>query len=288
MNMKSVEIPYLPWPRSGTPHLLLAMLCLLFIQATATAGSITLIANSPETITHAWAVRWSQDGDGVYAHPTPGVINTQTSVIAFNNLEPGRYILKFQTATGFVEGWDAQVPASDYQIEQPLSSESAATLVQKTQRSSSVVFDDHVAILDMQGNIQNAAILTRQLRTRKFIGGDYKKGEWVFRVTRWQWESPDEQTWAPWQERPSFALMRRRLIEAKYNALRITYARHLGGIEIKTATTTIDLGTLLIPQVQPTIVAVNPDGSVIEPIILKPVASPTDVQAPSSKETHDE
>lgn len=287
MSMMSVEKFDQHQPASVLLFLMVAFLCLLFPAAVTSAGSITLIADSPQTITHAWVIQWSQDANGVYAHTTLGQQDANTGRIVFNDLKPGRYNLKFQTESGVIEGWDTHVPDSDYEIEQPLAKASIATLTQKLQSSGATGFDDQVAILDIQGNIQNAAILTRQLRSRKFVGGKYKRGEWVFRVTRWQWESPDEITWAPWQEQPSFAFIRERLTQETFNALHITYARHLGGIVLPFPTSNINLGTVLVPKQQQGVVAVNPDGSLITPIIIKPAAttqdSSDDQQPASSK-----
>lgn len=245
------------------------MFCHVALPAMLSAGTITLVTDSPEPILHAWAISRVQNDKGVYGQELPGTINPENHCIEFNNLQAGHYDLKFETQTGFIQGWNANVPASDYETEQPIAKASIATLIQKLKGSGASGFDDEVVVLDLQGNIQNAAILTRQLRTRKFVGGNYKKGEWVFRVTRWQWESPDERTWAPWQERPFYALIRERLMPESYRSLRITYARHLGGIALKTEAAKVDLGTLNIPKVQDTIIAVNPDGSIIEPVVVK-------------------
>ena len=60
--------------------------------------------------------------------------------------------------------------------------------------------------------------------------------------------------------------------------MNITYARHLGGIQIKgdvdpkTGRCVADLGTLLIPKPLPGVNAVNPDGSAIPKVRIKPAA----------------
>lgn len=280
-----------PWP--GTCFLFVVVMCsvlgLSLYPGNLLAGTITLQADSTEPILSAWAVQRVQNDTGLYSHELPGRIelaaksqttqsddNQSTAItsqrIVFDDLPAGHYDLKFQTKTGVIQGWNAKVPESDYEIEQPLKQSSIDILCHKLTAGGASGFDDQVAVLDIQGNVQNAAILTRHLRTRAFTGGKYKKGEWVFRVTRWQWESPDEITWAPWQERPFYAMIRQRLFRDDYNALRITYARHLGGLTLKTETSKLDLGKVILPKVQPTICAVNPDGSVITPIIIKPVS----------------
>jgi hypothetical protein len=239
----------------------------------ARAGEIAFVPQRPadsEPLTRAWLI---QRDPAHFGDTLPVFLKPDAQgVIHIDHLAPGVYDLKFQAAHGLVMGWDAHVPASDYETEQPLSEASRKVLLEKLAQGGAAGFDDQVAVLDIQGNIQNAAILTRQLRTRPFVGGHYKPGEWVFRATRWQWEAPQDVTWAPYQEQPFYALLRQRLVQKSYEALNITFARHLGGIHLATANSRVDLGKVLIPEVQlkQGVIAVNSDGSMIEPVVIKP------------------
>jgi hypothetical protein len=54
-----------------------------------------------------------------------------------------------------------------------------------------------------------------------------------------------------------------------YQALHVTYARHLGGIMLTTDQPTIDLGTIRVPTPTSGVHAIDADGQRIEPIIIK-------------------
>lgn len=168
-----------------------------------------------------------------------------------------------------VQGWNANVPRSDYVEEQPLADDAKPTLRDKIMGMHERGFPDVVQILDMQGNIQNASVLVLQLRTRPFVGGGYKQGEWVLRVDRMLWHDPDEHTWSPNATLPWYALMRQRLLPRGYHNMRLLYARALGGITFEHADEVKDLGTIVIPTPPLGVHACNPDGSIIKPITIK-------------------
>ena len=55
-------------------------------------------------------------------------------------------------------------------------------------------------MLDIQGNIANAAVLTTHLRMRPFIAkaAGENKSQWIWAASRrWQWENPDRRLMGP-------------------------------------------------------------------------------------------
>ena len=212
---------------------------------------------------------------GTYTRPIATTLErtdmTQLTLHASGLPVPAVFDLKFVFERGHVEGWNTSVPESDYVEEIPLEDVARQALIEKINRAPSVRkgFFDSVAILDMAGNIQHAAVLLHQLRRRAFVGGNYTPGEWVWRVERMQYENPTEDQWAPYQEQPFYALVRRRLMPRAYQALHVTYARHLGGIVLTTDQPTIDLGTIQVPTPTPGVHAIDANGQRIEPIIIK-------------------
>ena len=255
-------------------HLLLPGLVTLALSAAAAhaqTGSIRATVDTEATITGVQIVRTLYTAVGVEHTAHAATIDEHGLVTATDLPLGGRYALKFATDTGTVQGWDATVPESDYVEEWPLEAESVAIIHEKIGGKFGGSYDDQVILLDLQGNIQHAAALTTQLRRRGFVTGAGRvDNEWTWRVQRYEWHYPDEDTWVPDQRVPYYALVRRRLAPEDYKAVSVTYARHLGGIELTEDRPNVDLGTVIVPVPQPGIRAVNPDGSVIEPITLKP------------------
>ena len=206
---------------------------------------------------------------GMYGKPFPGRIEGDTIVVE-NLPVPGSYDLRFTTASGAViEGWDATVPESDYVEQRPLPESDRAELLEKLTGRDFSAFADDVRVLDAKGNAQHAAILVMQLRVRPFVGGNYKPGEWVWRVNRTQWENPDEHTWVPYRPRPFYALIRQRLLEPQYRDKSHVFARHLGGVALTRERPEADLGAVVVPEPEGGVYAVEPDGSRIVPAVLK-------------------
>ncbi|MEX0654770.1 MAG: hypothetical protein WD534_07495 [Phycisphaeraceae bacterium] len=270
------------------PLILLAALPLLAVltatavaDAPAPAGVIEAQLALPDgvTVRQAIAVQrharhmTTRDGEkldiGLYATHHPGTLDGDR--VRFDDLPvPGRYDLRFVLDDGaIVQGWDATVPQSDYVGDPPLEEGAREAILDKQRSDQFTAFGDDVHVLDLQGNLQNAALLMMQLRRRPFVGGGYRQGEWVWRVDRYQWEDPMEHTWAPYQERPYYALVRERLFEDDFRAKRMAYARYLGGIALTADEPTVNLERVVVPSPGPGVVAVEPDGTPIEPVILK-------------------
>lgn len=235
-------------------------------------GVITATVECEAPVTAAWAIERRHTAVGVYHHPYAGIVTGRTVRIAGLPV-PGRYALKFRVGDGVVEGWDAGVPESDYVDELPLAEGARVTIAKKMSSDQFTAFADEAEILDIQGNIQHAALLLFQLRRRPFVGGGYKPGEWVWRVDRWQWEDPDERTWVPCQERPYYALVRERLYAKQFETKRVVFARHLGGIVLDRDNAKRHLGELTIPVPGPGVHAAGPDGTLIEPAVIKPAGT---------------
>ncbi|HUU11713.1 MAG TPA: hypothetical protein VM431_14395 [Phycisphaerae bacterium] len=270
---------YGPTARSGRRRLVLAALAAVLVPAAARAGGIRAVVEATDPIKRVWAVQRSvqrlKDSQGkvhdigLYGRLHEGKVDGNR--IAIEGLPvPGRYDLQLETASGgTVAGWDATVPESDYEGDPPLDEASRKAIFAKLGNKQFSAFADDMWVLDVRGNIQHAALLVMTLRMRPFVGGGYKEGEWVWRIDRWHWENPDEHTWVPYQERPYYALIRERLYEKQYRDKRVCYARHLGGIALTKDRPEANLNTVKIPTPVAGIVAVNPDGSRIGPVVLK-------------------
>ena len=256
--------------------LAIAVIVMLLVAAAhGNEGGIEATIDAEEPIVRAWVIARQDTSIGVESKPRS--VQIDGNKLTIDGLAvPGRYDLRFQMASGFVEGWDAAVPESDYVEEQPLAAESKKRILWKMAKMAKRGFADRVVVLDMVGNIQNAAVLVSRLRTRPFVGGGYKQGEWVWRVERWQWEFPEEDTWSPYQERPYYCLVRKRLYQNEFKAMRTTYARHLGGIVLTAEQPRARMAAVKVPSPKPGTHAVNHDGSPTRPITIKP-ATDTDV-----------
>ena len=267
-------------PRNALGIVGVSAFCLMASPALlAQPGKIRAALDTDANVTSAWAVRryakkleTSQGRTkdiGMYAERHEGTITGDA--VTFTDLPvPGRYDLRFKTADGgVIQGWDTTVPPSDYVGEPPLQPEARETILKKQSDEQFTAFADRVRVLDVRGNIQNAVLLVEKLRWQPFTGGGYQPGEWVWRVERWQWENPNEQTWVPYQERPYYALVRQRLRQPAYEAKRVVYARHLGGLGLTSDGPKLDLGTIVVPRPRGGVYAVDPAGERIEPIPLK-------------------
>lgn len=245
----------------------------------AGAGTIRARLDTKETIARVLAIRRAAQtltdktdkvhDIGMYGEVHEG--KADGGEIVIENLPvPGKYDLQLETqAGGIVAGWDATVPESDYEGDPPLEDASKQKVFKKLGNKQFSTFSDRMWVLDVQGNIQHAALLVMKLRMRPFVGGGYKEGEWVWRVERWHWENPDEHTWVPYQERPYYALVRERLYEKQYRDKRVSYARHLGGIALTKDRETADLGVIKVLAPVAGVFAIHPDGSRIQPVVLK-------------------
>jgi len=243
------------------------------------AGSIRAVADTKEPIKRVWAIerrarkvttsKGKVHDIGMYTHTHEGKVVGKKILIEKLPV-PGRYDLKLETKSGgIICGWDANVPESDYVDDPPLEEKTKQKIFKKLGAEDFSAFSDQMWVLDIQGNIQNAVVLVMKLRTRPFVGGGYKPGEWVWRIERWQWEDPDEHTWVPYQKHPFYALIRERLYENQLRDKRIIFAGHLGGIILTGRDQTVELGTVKVPCPSPGVLAVNPDGSGIRPVTLK-------------------
>jgi hypothetical protein len=247
----------------------LATALVLLLATTLHAGSIQAQLHADEPIRKVWAVQRDATAGGTYNKPFEGRIDGERVVIE-NLPVPGRFDLRFETDSGTIEGWDAAVPASSYEEEQPLSEESREVLFRKMRSDNASGFADDAVVLDIQGNIENVTLLLHQLRTTTYITGAGPVSDtWIWRVDRWQWELSGDTTWVPWQERPSYALVREKLKPSTWPAKSMVYARHLGGIALTADGPEVDRGIIRVPRPAGGVYAVEPDGAPIKPIVLK-------------------
>jgi hypothetical protein len=257
------------WAKGDGRRAILATALVLLLATILRAGSIKAQVQADEPIRKVWAVQRDATAGGTYNKPFEGKLEGDR--VTIENLPvPGRFDLRFETDSGTIEGWDASVPASSYEEEQPLSEESREILFKKMRSDNASGFADDSVVLDIQGNIENVALLLHQLRTTTYITGAGPVSDtWIWRVDRWQWELSGDTTWVPWQERPSYALVREKLKPTDWPAKRMVYARHLGGIALTAERPDIDRGIIRVPKPAGGVYAVEPDGTRIKPIVLK-------------------
>jgi len=265
---------------TGLAQNVLAVLLSTLVNAdTNQTGTITAVVKTAQPLTGSAAVqrqaeqitttKGKEHDIGMYARVYEGRI-TEGKLVIEGLPVPGVYDLQFETKNGgMVCGWDPNVPESDYVGDPPLEDEAKTKILKKMADEEFSAFSDQMWILDMQGNVQHAVLLVMALRMRPFVGGNYQPGEWVWRIERWQWENPEEDTWVPYRRRPFYALNRQRLYEKQLKEKQILFARHLGGICLTKERQTVDLGAIQLPQPVPGVFAVHPDGSFIPPVILK-------------------
>lgn len=261
-----------PSPQSRGPRAMLATLtavvCCVFTMPVS-AGKITAKVISAEPIVKAFALKRERTRDGVYSTPIDGQL--VDGKYEFDVPDEGRFDLVFETASGRFEGWDTAVPRSDYEEEQPLSDESKKIILTKMASETVSGFPNEAWVLDLQGNIQYAAALLYGLRTETMTeSAGPNDREWISRVDRWQWECPDDDTWTTNRHTPYYALHRKRIPKFTDKEIWITYARSLGGFVTTNEKRNIDAGILKLPKITAGVHAMNPDGTLIEPIRIKP------------------
>jgi hypothetical protein len=148
--------------------------------------------------------------------------------------------------TARLEGVNLKVPRSDYQEEQPLSAEDIQTI--KTKVRGLNQFEDVVEILTVTGNIQHAAVLINKVRTKPFYGSG--PGEVIWRAELWRFERPEE-TWVKVQDELFLVLYRERIQKSAYDKKSITFDAGLGGVQLTSKQSTVDLGFVRLPATQP-------------------------------------
>ncbi len=245
----------------------------------ARGGAIRATLEAEEPVVSVWAIgrvagqlttsKGKTHDTGMYGRAYQGRVEGEKVIIEGLPV-PGRYDLKLETGSGgVIAGWDAGVPESDYVGEPPLEEESRKLIFKKLGDDDFSAFSDRMWVMDIQGNIQNASVLLAKLRTRPFVGGAYKAGEWVWRVERWQWENPDEHTWVPYRKRPFYALIRERLYRRDYEAKKMVFSRVLGGIALTAERPEAHLASVRVPRPGKGVCAVDPEGERIEPVFVK-------------------
>lgn len=257
------------------------------VQTDATIARVQAIGRAPRQITTSTG---EAKDIGMYGKAYAGRLEGRTLIV--EDLPAGRYDLRLVTGDGrIIEGWDADVPPSDYVEHWPLEDEDRAAIRKKLAHRNFSEFSDDMRVLDMRGNVQNAAVLVAKVRTRPFVGGGYKPGEWVYRVDRFRWEDPEEHTWVPARDRPFYALVRQRLYQRDYRKKSHVFAAHLGGIAIDAERAKVDLGPVVVPAPRVGVYAVEADGTPIAPTVIKgpAVAVPKfdDDQAPGPSDPSD-
>lgn len=247
----------------------LGLLGALLAASTATGGCIRVQLEGPFTPLAAQAIERRVTPTGIQMHPKPGRV--EGTRIVFEDLREGvAYDLRIETDAGLIQGWDSRVPPSDYEPEQPLSDDDRTAIFAKIEKMERKAFYDDVAVLDIAGNLQNAAVLVYKFHRRGFVEAEDRGPDLVWRVDRLQYENPEEQSWVPHGKLAFYALERHRVTRSQAEALRVLMDRRLGGITPTADRADVDLGTLRLPAPPPGVHACDEEGRILAPIRLKP------------------
>lgn len=209
------------------------LLFLLAAPCALRAGSITGAIPAGKTLSKVVAI------DRESSKKYPGTIDAAKGRFAINELPEGTYDCVLDFGDARLEGVSFQVPASDYEEEQPLTDEDIAVI--KAKVLSMNKFEDQVEIMAIQGNIQHAVILLNKLRTKEFYAA--KPGEVIWRAELWHFERPEE-TWLKVQDEMFIVLYRERIQRGEYDKKSVTFDPQLGGLKITNANLRIDLGAI--------------------------------------------
>ena len=214
------------------------MLCLLpALSAPLHAGSITGAIPAGKTLSKAVAV------DRQSGKKFTGTVIGATGRFVIDDVPFGTYDLLLDFGEARVEGVNFQVPASDYEEEQPLSDEDVAVIKEKILGMNK--FEDQIEIMSIQGNIQHAVILLNKLRTKEFYAA--KPGEIIWRAEVWHFERPEE-TWLKVQDEMFIVLYRERIPRSEYDRKSLTFDPRYGGLQVTDSAPRLDLGTIDPPS----------------------------------------
>lgn len=253
------------------------------LAALSSADTVRVTLDCPDQVLQAWAVERRVTPTGITMHKTPARVDGQ--MISIEGLERGRrYDLLIQTRAGLIEGWDASVPASDYDPEQPLDDAARGMILAKIEKMERRAFYDDVFVLDIAGNIQHAAVLLFKFHHRGFVEAEDRGPDLVWRVDRMQYENPDEQSWVPHTKLALYALQRHRVTRSQYDQLRVLLDRRLGGIAWAGDSSTVDLGTITLPAPPPGVHACDEKGTIIKPTRLKPDPQVSVIPSPGARQ----
>ena len=212
------------------------------VQAGAATGTITGTVEAPGQVVAVAAIDRATD------KKYPGVVDAASGKFQIAGLPLGGTVdclIDYQDGAR-LEGVNLKVPRSDYEEEQPLSAEDVETIKGQVRHLNK--FEDEVAILTVQGNIQHAAVLVNKRRTRPFVNS--KPGEIVWRCELWHFERPEE-TWVKVQEELFLVLYRERIPDADYQKKSLTFDPALGGTAVSPESPTINLGPVKRPDPKP-------------------------------------
>lgn len=235
----------------------------------ARGDSVQALLDGPFTPVSVQAVERRWTPTGIQMHSLDGKVEGMR--VRVTGLRPGvRYDLLIRTDAGLLEGWDTLVPPSDYVDEQPLGDADRAAILAKIEKMERKAFYDEVAVLDIAGNIQNAAVLVYKFHHRGFVEAADRGPDLVWRVDRLQYENPEEASWVPHGKLAFYALQRHRVTRSQADALRVVYDRRLGGIEVTAENPDVDLGSVRVAELPPGVHACDAEGRILTPIRLKP------------------
>jgi len=235
----------------------------------AVAGSIRATIEGDQKIKSVSAIdRNTRGTDGVVSTTHTGRIEGR-EIVVDKLPDDGSFDLRLETADGLIAGWNASVPPSEDDPPSPLAVSQKRELLQKLATMSRRAFPHEVVVLDIQGNAQHAAILTTSVRRGNIIGVG-AVGGWVWRADRYEYENPDDDTWAPYQEQPFYAVDRREVSPEQYAQLRVTYVAALGGIRLTADKPAVDLGRVVLPKPAAGVHAAAADGHATREFTVKP------------------
>jgi hypothetical protein len=204
----------------------------------ADTGTITGTVDGADRVTAVLAI--DRDADN---KKFPGKTDAKSGRFSIDSLPLGaRYDCVIDFGGGRLEGVNLKVPRSDYEKEQPLTKEDAATITETAKSLNR--FEDVVDVLTVTGNIQHAAVLLNKVRTKPFINSN--PGEVIWRLELWHFERPDD-TWIKDQEELGIILYRERLQKKDFDKKWLTLDPALGGIRLNEKQRQADLGRVVLP-----------------------------------------
>src|SRR5262249_30316791 len=142
-----------------------------------------------------------------------------------------------------LEGVNLKTPPAD--DEQPLTKEDVVSLTARARELNQ--FEDTVEVLAIRGNSHHAAAFLNNLRTKPFVNS--APGEVIWRVELWHFEKSDE-TWIKDQDELFLVHYRERLQKSAFEKKAITFDPALGGLDVTSAKSEIDLGTIRLPAIE--------------------------------------
>jgi hypothetical protein len=223
----------------------IALLVLLVAVAARAAetGTITGTIVVPKGITAITAVNRADEVDKKYK----GTLDAKTGKFVIEMLPLGAaYDVVIDVGMARLEGVNLKVPPSEFEEEQPLTTEDRAAITKVCKLLNK--FENEIEIMTITGNCQHAAVLLNKKRTTPFY--ESKPGEMIWRLELWHFDKPEDD-WIKSQEYLAILFYRERLQKTAFEKKSLTLDPALGGISLTAKAKTVNLGTVTLPEGKP-------------------------------------